>query len=383
MEFNPYAPGARRTMAIGARSGDPLTLGAGVMAGALRPSGNIVRSNTEPLVGANGEFNAGNRTEVAQAISVLHRAMQTGEVAKVDAATHDNAVARAERQATLARAFADRTGDSWLALGEVVGDQIWETLGREGFARKTLLIKTLGRGETGRLRVRRKDVTSFYATANPNVIATQVRQNFVYPPEFYLLAGIIIEDKEIEQSGGDILDDKYVDGLEQILRVEDQIWLLMARRAAPLNNNSFAFSAFTPTVFSEMRTQIARWGIPCTMGVMAFDLWNDIIADAEWSSWVDPVTKHEIVLDGSLGSIMGVKLITDGFRHDTLRVLSDGEVFFLGAPQTLGGITQRKELTTKAIDRYSQFRPERGWFMEQIEGMSFVNSRAIVRGTRV
>ena len=97
----------------------------------------------------------------------------------------------------------------------------------------------------------------------------------------------------------------------------------------------------------------------------------------------DPVSKHEIVLEGSLGSILGVQLITDAFRHDTLQVLSPGEVFFLGAPQTLGGITQRKELATQAIDKFNQGIPERGWFMEQIEGMSIVNSRAICRGQRV
>lgn len=91
----------------------------------------------------------------------------------------------------------------------------------------------------------------------------------------------------------------------------------------------------------------------------------------------------ESVLEGSLGSLLGVQLITDAFRHDTLKVLDAGEVFFLGAPQTLGGITQRKELMTQAIDRYNVGRPERGWFMEQIQGMSFVNSRALTRGQRI
>jgi len=97
----------------------------------------------------------------------------------------------------------------------------------------------------------------------------------------------------------------------------------------------------------------------------------------------DPVSKHEIVLEGSLGSLLGVQLITDAFRHETLRVLDEGEVFFLGAPQTLGGITQRKELMTQAIDKYSQGRPERGWFMETILGMAIVNDRALTRGQRI
>jgi hypothetical protein len=224
---------------------------------------------------------------------------------------------------------------------------------------------------------------AFMVTSDPNVVASQVRQMYIYPPEFYLIAHITIEDKEIEQASGDLLDDKYQDGLEQILVQEDNVWLRLARAAAPASNDLFFFNTFTPTVFSEMRTQVARWGIPVTTAVIAFDLWNDIIADSEFSSWFDPVSKHEIVLEGSLGSILGVQLITDAFRYETLRVLSPGEVFFLGAPQTLGGVTQRKELATESINKYNQGKPERGWFMEQIEGMAITNSRALTRGQRV
>ena len=116
---------------------------------------------------------------------------------------------------------------------------------------------------------------SFFVTANPNVIASQVRQYYVYPPEFYLIGSILIEDKEIEQASGDLLDDKYQDGLEQMLVREDKTWLLLARNAAPTDNDLFFFNTFTPTVFSEMRTQVARWGIPVTTAILAFDLWND------------------------------------------------------------------------------------------------------------
>lgn len=380
-KYNPYSAASRRQMAVASKTGEPLALGGGVMAGRQNKSGSWSLSNSTPLVGADGSFNASDKREVMQAISRLHTALASGEVVKQD--SPDVKEVKAAREAALHQAVADKSGASWQALGEVIGDEIWQTLGREGFARKTLLHKPLGKGETGRLRVRKKDVLAFFVTANPNVIASQVRQFYVYPPEFYLISNIVIEDKEIEQASGDLLDDKYQDGLEQILVQEDNVWLRLARQAAATSNDLFFFNTFTPTVFSEMRTQVARWGIPVTTAIIAFDLWNDIIADTEFSSWFDPVHKHEIVLEGSLGSIMGTQLITDAFRHETLQVLSEGEVFFLGAPQTLGGITQRKDLATESINRYNQGRPERGWFMEQIEGMSIVNSRALTRGQRV
>ncbi len=387
-QVNPYSAAGKRKIAVASRSGAPLGLGEGVEVprgqfGANR-SGSPRMSGT-PLVGRNGEFNANNKHEVMQAISTLHTLFQSGQVEAryADADPARLKEVRAARAARVEEAYADRSGQAWQALGEVIGDEIWQTLGREGFARKTMLLKPLGKGETGRLRVRKKDVVAFFVTANPNVIASQVRQFYVYPPEFYLIANIVIEDKEIEQASGDLLDDKYQDGLEQILVREDNVWLTLARAAAPTSNDLFFFNTFTPTVFSEMRTQVARWGIPVTTAILAFDLWNDIIADTEFSSWFDPVSKHEIVLEGSLGSLLGVQLITDAFRHETLKVLAEGEVFFLGAPQTLGGITQRKELMTQSIDRYNQGIPERGWFMEQIEGMSLVNDRALTRGQRI
>jgi hypothetical protein len=371
MSRNPYLAKPNGGSHVFASTGEPL-------AGNRDLRGGNGRS-AEALVSDSGELNAGNKHELMMAISQLINAAQSGKVVKQK---KNMAQVMGERQEVLAEALADRNGPSWQALGEVIGDEIWETLGREGFARRTMLIKPLGKGETGRVRIRRKDVISFFVTSNPNVIASQVRQFYIYPPEFYLIANIIMEDKEIEQAAGDLLDDKYQDGLEQIMVREDNIWRTLANEAAPVRNDLFFFNTFTPTVFTSMRTQIAQWGIPVTNAIIAFDLWNDIIADTEFSTWFDPVSKHEIVLDGSLGSILGVELITDAYRYETLRVLQAGEVYFLGAPQTLGAITQRKELATESINKYNQGRPERGWFMEQIEGMTLTNPRAIVRGQR-
>jgi hypothetical protein len=87
---------------------------------------------------------------------------------------------------------------------------------REGFARKILVVKPVKQGDVGRFRIRKKDVVAYYITSDPNVIASQVRQMWVYPPDFYLTANIRIEQKEIEQSTGDLLEDKYNDCKEYV-----------------------------------------------------------------------------------------------------------------------------------------------------------------------
>lgn len=103
-----------------------------------------------------------------------------------------------------------KAGESWLeALTSQNSDC---NITREGFARKMMMIKNLNQGEIGRLRVRRKDVVAFFVVSSPNVVSSQVRQYFVYPPEFSIAASILMEDKEIAQNPGDLLEDKYQDG---------------------------------------------------------------------------------------------------------------------------------------------------------------------------
>ncbi len=152
---------------------------------------------------------------------------------------------------------------------------------------------------------------------------------------------------------------------------------------APLFNDLILFTNFTPAVLTTLKNQVDRWGTPAATFTMAYDLWQDIISDADFGDWFDPVHQHELILEGRLGSLLGMEIITDGYRYPTLQVLNQGECFVTASPITLGSIVQRKELESRAIDQYALGRPARGWFMEQIQGQALVNGRAVVRATRV
>jgi hypothetical protein len=345
----------------------------------LTRSGKLAFSSTEKMSDRNGEINASNKGDLMKAIQALAMAVQGGHF---EAADQSDPSIEARKKELVTAAIQDKDGAAWKALGEVIGDEVHETMGREAFAAKTLMHKPLARGEIGRIRIRKKDVIAYFATRNPEVVASQVRQTYVYPPEYYLVGRVLIEDAEIEQAPGDLLDDKYQDGLEQIMRQQDLVWKRLVDASATVYNDSFLFNTFTPTVFASMQNQVMRWGIPVHMAVIAFDIWPDITADTEFSTWFDPVSKHEIVMNGYLGNILGTQLHTDGFRYETLKVLEPGEVYFLGAPTNLGAITKRKELATAPINLHLLGRPERGWFFEQIEGMTIVNPRAVVKGRK-
>jgi len=113
------------------------------------------------------------------------------------------------------------------------------------------------------------------------------------------------------------------------------------------------------------------------------DLWNDILTDTEFSSYYDPVSKHQVIMEGNLGSFFGVQLLTDGFREENLQVLNPGEVYFLGTPKALGVLMERKPLTVDSVNQAVVGRPVRGWFGTAIVSHAVVNARSVVRGQRI
>lgn len=344
--------------------------------GGVRQDGRT-RTSAGPAFGANGELNASSKRELMAAVGhVLEQARQN-VMTRTDPKTQEM------RLAHLREAYSDKSGTKFQVLGEVISEEIWETLGREGFSRRLLSVMPLSKGQTGRVKVRRKDIVAYQVTADVKIQEQRIRQVYVYPPEFYLGAYILIEDKEIEQASSDLLDEKFQDGLEAILRREDLITRALMNRAATTFNDLVLFTTFNPSVLTTLRTQVNRWGTPAATMVIAYDIWDDIIADADFVAWWDQVHKHELILEGRLGSMLGMEIITDGYRYETLQVLQPGEVYVTASPVTLGTITQRKELDSRAIDTYNTGRPARGWFMEQIQGMVIVNGRAVDRGTRV
>jgi len=379
---SPYMPSNGPSFtALGSRNDSPVAGNTSVPNGRISARSGSFIPGGEALVGNDGHLNASSKSEVMQAMAVLQHHVQAGNVRRAPVMAK-TAAERERQRATLVEAFNAPDKNGMKVIGEVMADEIWQTLGREGFARKLLALKTLSQGEIGRLKVRRKDVVAYIAATSTNVVPSRVRQMFVYPPEVMINCSVLIEDKDIAQATGDILEEKYQDGLEQIMKKEDDLLIQLARASAGAANDLFFFSTLTPSVLSQMQLAVNAWGIPPSVVLLAFDLWNDFRTDSEFASYFDPVTKHELIMEGSLGTFFGMQLITDAYKHDTLRVLNDGEIFVMGAPATIGGITIRQELASKAVDKYAMEKAERGWFMSLIEGMSIVSPRGLVRGQK-
>lgn len=366
------------------RTGSIQTSGRG-----LRPNArNLDGGRGEDLFGRNGEINASSNRELIQKIAALVNGNQDGggrggtADRLFERQTTDAYQAHLQRYEEAIRVARAGGKQGFMVLGEVLGEEVYETLGREGFARNTMMVRDLGDKEVGRIRVRKKDVVAQISTTNIHTTRVMVRQFWVYPGEYYLTGYASMEEKEIAQAGSELLDDKYQDLLEQIMVQEDTHIKGQWDDTVGTFNPLLTFNTFTPLFFSQGKINVDHWGIPCTRCVMAWDLWNDIAAEPEFANWFDPVTKHELILEGKIGSLMDVQIITDAFRYDTLRVLNDGEIYFLGPQIAVGTITQRRPLQAEPTNRYNFGQPERGWYMFQIQGDA-VFPRAISKAARV
>jgi len=346
----------------------------------LRGAGDAPAFGRYATASGNREINASSNRDWMRQVQAMMVHARTDQPMRMRET--DQAKAK-ERHADFKAKYASPDQSGMRVIGEVMSEEIWETLGREGWSGKILAQQNLGKGDTGRVKVRKKDVTAWQVTTDVKIQENRIRQDWVYPPEYYILCFITIEDKEVEQSSADILDEKFQDGLEAILVRDDNITRSLLNRSISAFNDVVYYTNFNPTVFTTTRTQVNRWGTPAQTMIHAWDVWDDIIADPDFVAWFDPVTKHELVLEGHLGRLLGVELITDGLRYPTLQVLQPGEIFITSSPITVGTKVIRKELESRAIDQYNIGRPVRGWFMQMIQVTVIVNGRATAGCKRI
>ena len=96
------------------------------------PNGDSITAVMDPkrgqLVGSNGELNAYNKKDSMQAITSLQSAVKNGNVVQSD--VRSNIQVMEDRRNDLVEAYSDQTGQKWAALGQVVADEIWETMGQ-------------------------------------------------------------------------------------------------------------------------------------------------------------------------------------------------------------------------------------------------------------
>jgi hypothetical protein len=338
------------------------------------------------MTNSDGDINAYDIGDLANKINALHAMAQGGDIGsgagyEDPEATRAKLTAQAERHQDLLSAFAVQD-DQMKVMGEVFSDDIWETLNRQGFTSQLLARKDVVDNTDNRIKLRRKDVVAFQVVNDGEGIEQIVEQAYIYPQDYYLQCQVLMEERELAQAGPEFLDEKFQDALEAIMVRQDRILRSLLLATAGVHNAPVSFATFTPQVLTALRTQVASNGIPAAHLLFSFDIWDDMIADPSFTDWWEPVHKYQLIMEGKLGSLLNMKLITDGFRYDTLKVLEPGEVFALGTPIALGQRGVRREIQSTEINHYPLGAARRGFYVMGLESMH-VQDRPVAIGSRV
>jgi len=353
------------------------------MPGFVKQPGRPVERVSGRMTDANGDINAQDLKDLAFRINSI-QAMAGKEINSGfgDPAEQKRVIqAKADRHHELRAAF-HAQDDRMKVMGEVFAEDVWETMNRQGFTPTLVARKDIVDNTDNRVKKRRKDITAFQVINDAEGIAQIVEQAYIYPEEYYLQCQVLIEERELAQAGPEFLDQKFQDALEAVMVRQDRILRSLLVATAGVFNAPISFATFTPQVLTALRTQVASNGIPAAHMLFAFDLWDDMIADPSFTAWWEPVHKYQLIMEGRLGSLLNMKLITDGFRYETLRVLQPGEIFVLGTPVSLGQRGVRREVQATEINHYPLGAPRRGFYLMGIESL-FVEDRAVAVGTRL
>ena len=347
-----------------------------VLATDLRRAGS-----TERLVAGNGELNAGSKQDLLKAISQLIEVASTSKVVSDEQASEMASVQQTHQEMVLS-AFDSQ--QELAALGDVLAENLTVTSNRDGFMRRFLKYQELQNGTIPHVRMNMKNVTASIATGPVQTQTQFVRDNDYYPAEFYIVARPYIEQKMILRNTGDILEEKYNDALEAIMVQEDRTWKKMADSLIGLDNPHLNIAGmFTPQAFAELCAYVNNWGVIPAHALLASDLWQDIVSQPEWAQIIDPVSQHELLLTGRLGTVHGLALVSDHFRHPQHKVLNSGEIYVIGHPDQHGQYTDRGGVESQTLDGTQERVPGRGWFLSCTESAVISNSRSIARGRRI
>lgn len=346
-----------------------------------------VPGRREHLVGRGGEINASSNRDLMRNIGQLFEAMSRGEVrAGADENVEmDRASALRERHQTLVAAYRDRGGRDFQDIGVAIGTDIYETANRDGIMRHFLMKSDVQQGSIPRIRFSFKSNFAVVASSAAQVQPLMVRSRYLLPPEFYIVDYLMIEEREISQSNGDILEEKLLEAQEAIMVQEDKLWKkCVDALVGTFNQQVNVIGGFTPAALQIMRNQIIASGLTADTLLFASDLWNDFLTGTNFLPFYDPVSQYEIVQTGVIGRIMGLTLISDAYRVPQLKVLNPGEMYLVTRPEYHGAYTDRGPVVAQEINGQANGMgtPSRGWYLWEQMSMVVPNPRSFVKAVR-
>lgn len=332
------------------------------------------------VVAGNGEINASNKRDLLSQSLNLMQATARGDVVTDEQA--NRVQASAVNRQLIQAAFDD--SKSHRVLGERMADNIYMTANRKGYMRRFLNKIDLKQGDIPRFPVRRKNVQAMLVSGPSKVEAQIATDKWLTPPELQIVGRVFVPQNEINQSNTDVLDEKYVEGLEAVMVTEDRLWLNAARATIGVDNEQSIISGtLSPLSLMNTRQNVAQWGLKPVYCLMARDLFVDIVGDASFIQAIEPVARHELVMTGELAVLYGMTLISEAYRHPEHKTLDQGEFVIVSDPAFHGAYSDRGGVDSQPIDGTTERMIGRGWLFSESVSMVVANSRSCAFGLRL
>jgi len=337
--------------------------------------------SNERAIGAGGEINASSKKDLLSKQMQFLQAASNGSLVS-DATGHQiEAAAKANRELLMA---AQNDPAVHRVLGERMAESLYITANRQGFMRKYLSKITVDQGTVPRFPLRTKNVTAVWSTS-PTRIETQItRDKWYTPPELSIVTRPFVTQNELNQSAGDVLQEKYVEATEAVMVTEDRLWYNQVNALVGVDNNlSIISGQLTPYTLMQVVTNVTRWGLKAPHVLIATDLYQDIIGNSEFYSAIDPVARHELLLTGELAVMYGMTITSDAYRHPEHKVLNQGEFYVISEALNHGAYSDRGGINSAPIDIVNEKIPGKGWVIHEEIAISIANSRSVAKGLRI
>lgn len=329
-----------------------------------------------------GEINAYSQKDLLGQISKLLGAFNNGEVMhSQSSAAHG--LTDEEKIELVAEAAADPTGAKWASLGASIVASIEDRAERAGLLRKVCKGATVRQGDVPRIELKIHQAEAIIATGPTDFGYRQFRGRVFTPAEFELKSNIRVSKMDLDQINGDLLDRAQQDGLSSIMVQEDRLWKRACDSAVGIANPvTYVHGDLTPRLLSTLKNSVSSWPLPVSTAVMAYDYWNDIVGNDQFSSALDPVSKYDLLITGRLGTLLGMELVTDGFRAPEHRVLHDGELYVLADQDYHAVYTTRGGTQSTPTSGANQGNTDRGWLLSSTFSFTLANVRSVAKAIR-
>ncbi|EBY9527583.1 hypothetical protein D5P86_01210 [Salmonella enterica subsp. enterica serovar Infantis] len=329
-----------------------------------------------------GELNAYSQKDLMQNISKLMASFQSGELVHQSTSSASD-LTEAEKIELFAEAVADQSGAKWASLGASIVASIEDRAERQGLLRKVCKGATVRQGDVPRIELKIHQAEAITATGPTDFGYRQFRGRVYTPAEFELKSNIRVSKMDLDQINGDLLDRAQQDGLTSIMVAEDRLWKRACDQAVGIQNPiTYVHGDLTPRLLSTLKNSVASWPLPVSTAVLAYDYWNDIVGNDQFSSALDPVSKYDLLITGRLGTLLGMELVTDGMRAPEHIVLKQGELYVLADQDYHAVYTTRGGTQSTPTSGANQGNTDRGWLLSSTFSFTLANVRSVAKAVR-